>query len=294
MRTLKEYILEAETKHIAIGHFNVSNIEGVWAIARAARELDLPVIIGVSEGERDFIGVRQIAALTKSVREEFQQAIFLNADHTYSFDRVKEAVEAGFDAVIFDGSKLPLAENIIETKKCVDYVRKFSAAAGSEIIIEGELGYIGTSSKLLETIPPDVNLDAEALVKPGQAAEFVRQTGVQLFAPAVGNIHGMLEIGADPALDIARIKLLHEAAGVPLVLHGASGNTDDDLRRAIAAGVAIIHINTELRVAYRDALKRSLQENPEEVAPYKILKPAMLAMQKVVENKLRIFNNLTK
>ena len=142
-------------------------------------------------------------------------------------------------------------------------------------------------------VPPDINLGAEALVKPEQAAEFVRQTGVQLFAPAVGNIHGMLKEQTDPALDIARIKLIREAAGVPLVLHGASGNTDDDLRRAIAAGVAVIHISTELRVAYRDALKRSLQENPEEVAPYKILKPALLAMQKVVENKLKIFNNLT-
>ena len=293
MRTLKECIAEAEAKHTAIGHFNVSNIEGVWAVVHAARELAVPVIIGVSEGERDFIGVRQIAALIKGLREERQQPLFLNADHTYSFDRIKEAVEAGFDAVIFDGSKLTPAENIIETKKCVDYVRKFSAAAGTEIIVEGELGYIGTSSKLLEAVPPDINLGAEALVKPEQAAEFVRQTGVQLFAPAVGNIHGMLKEQTDPALDIARIKLIREAAGVPLVLHGASGNTDDDLRRAIAAGVAVIHISTELRVAYRDALKRSLQENPEEVAPYKILKPALLAMQKVVENKLKIFNNLT-
>ena len=113
MRTLKEYIAEAEAKHTAIGHFNVSNIEGVWAVVHAARELAVPVIIGVSEGERDFIGVRQIAALIKGLREERQQPLFLNADHTYSFDRIKEAVEAGFDAVIFDGSKLAPEENII-------------------------------------------------------------------------------------------------------------------------------------------------------------------------------------
>jgi len=299
MKTLREYIEEAEARHVAIGHFNVSNIEAVWAIARAAShrggtqpELDLPVIIGVSEGERDFIGVRQVAALVKSIREEFDQPIFLNADHTYSFDRVKEAIEVGFDAVIFDGSKLPFDENLVETKKCVDYAKKFPTPDGSEVIVEAELGYIGTSSKLLDTIPEDVNLGEDALVKPEQAAMFVRETEIDLFAPAVGNVHGMLKSGVDPALDIVRIKLIREAAGVPLVLHGASGNTEDDLRRAIAAGVAVVHINTELRVAYRDALKQSLQENPDEVAPYKILKPAILAMQKVVETKLKIFNNL--
>ena len=288
MRSLRECITEAEAKHAAIGHFNISNLEALWAIARAARELELPVIIGVSEGERDFVGVRQAVTLVRSVREELNQPIFLNADHTYSFDRVKEAVDVGFDAVIFDGSKLTFEENVAETKKCVEYAR----SVNPEIIVEGELGYIGTSSKLLDSVPTDVDLSDEGLVRPERAAEFVEATGVNLFAPAVGNIHGMLKGRADPALDIERIKLIRETAGVPLVLHGASGNTDDDLRRAIAAGVAIIHVNTELRVAYRDALKQTLQENPDEVAPYKILKPAMLAMQKVVEKKLKLFNNL--
>ncbi len=288
MKSLRECLVEAENKHVALGHFNISTVEGVWAIARAAEALGLPVLIGVSEGERDFIGVRQVAALVASIRQESEQPIFLNADHTYSFDRVKEAIAAGFDAVIFDGSKLPLAENIAETKKCVDYAR----SVNPEIMVEGELGYIGTSSKLLEAVPDEINLSENGLVEPIAAAEFARATGVDLLAPAVGNIHGMLKGRPDPALDIDRIKLIRERADVPLVLHGASGNTDDDIRRAIAAGIAIIHINTELRVAYRDALRQTLQENPDEVAPYKILKPAGLAMQKVVEKKLKLFNNL--
>ena len=287
MLTLRECVAEAEERRVAIGHFNISTVEGIWAIARAARELDLPVIIGVSEGERDWFGVRQAAALVASVREELQHQIFFNADHTYSFDRVKEAIDAGFDAVIFDGSKLPLEENIAETKKCVDYARRVNR----EIVVEGELGFIGTSSKLLDAVPAGVGLGQDDLVKPQTAAEFVRVTAVDLLAPAVGNIHGMLRSQADPALDIDRIKLIRQAAARPLVLHGASGNTDDDIRRAIAAGVAIIHINTELRVAYRNALRQTLQENPDEVAPYKILKPAALAMQAVVEKKLKLFNN---
>ena len=113
MKTLRECITEAGQKKVAIGHFNISNLEGVWAVFRSAQSLDVPVIIGVSEGERDFVGVPQISALVKSLREEFDYPIFLNADHTYSFDRVKEAIDAGFDSVIFDGAKLSLEENIL-------------------------------------------------------------------------------------------------------------------------------------------------------------------------------------
>ncbi|MEK7650261.1 MAG: class II fructose-bisphosphate aldolase [Patescibacteria group bacterium] len=292
MLTLRECLKQAEANKTAIGHFNISNLEALWAIFYAAKELNLPVIIGVSEGERDFVGVRQAVALVKSLREEFSYPIFLNADHTYSFDRVKEAVDAGFDAVIFDGSKLDLEENIRITKQCVDYAREQAKVQNRDIIVEGELGYIGTSSKLLDAIPEGVKLGLEDLTKPDEAKRFVAETGVDLLAPAVGNIHGMLKSGADPALNIARVGEISEAAGVPLVLHGGSGNNEQDFRDAITAGVRIVHINTELRVAYRDALRLTLQENPDEVAPYKILKPAVTAMQKVVEKKLRLFSNL--
>ena len=292
MKTLRECLAEANEKKTAIGHFNISNLEALWAIFRAAEGLSagwrMPVIIGVSEGERDFVGVRQVVALVKSVREEHDYPIFLNADHTYSFDRVKEAIDAGFDAVIFDGSKLDLEENIRITKQCVDYAR----SVNPEIIVEGELGYIGTSSKLLDAIPEGVKLGVDDLTKPDEAKRFVAETGVDLLAPAVGNIHGMLKSGADPALNIARVGEIRESAGVPLVLHGGSGNNEQDFRDAITAGVRIVHINTELRVAYRDALRLTLQENPDEVAPYKILKPAVTAMQKVVQKKLKLFNSL--
>ncbi len=117
--SLRDCIKQAEEKKIAIGHFNISNLEALWAIFNAARALDLPVIIGLSEGERDFVGVRQAVALVKSFKEEFNYPIFLNADHTYSFERVKEVIDVGYDAVIFDGGKLPFEENVAATKKCV-------------------------------------------------------------------------------------------------------------------------------------------------------------------------------
>lgn len=284
---LRDYVAQALRSRKAVGHFNVSTLDGAFAVADAARELSVPVIIGVSEGERDYTGVREIAAAVRAMRDERDQPIFLNADHTYSFERVKEAIDAGFDAVIFDGARLPLEENIDITKRCVEYARKSSR----DVLIEGELGFIGTSSKILDEIPTGAAVTEDQMTKAADAERFVRETRADMLAPAVGNIHGVVR-GGDPALNIKRVGEISEAVEIPLVLHGASGNTADDIGRCIKHGVAVVHVNTELRIAYRSGLMKALSDNPDEVAPYKYLKPAKLAMQKVVEDKLRIFSGL--
>ena len=287
IKSLKQYILEAEEKKVAIGHFNISDLEMLHAIVGAAKGLNLPVIIGVSEGERDFMGVKEVVALIKTLRED-GQPIFLNADHTYSFERVKEAIDAGFDSVIIDGAKLSYEENKKLTKQCVDYAR---TSSNPHILVEAELGYIGQSSKVLDGVPEGVDLKA-GLTKPEQAADFVAATGVDLFAPAVGNIHGMMRTGHDPDLDIERISAVRKAAGVPLVLHGGSGTTDSDFVKAIEAGISIVHVSTELRVAFHEGLKKTLSDNPEEVAPYKYLKLPVDEVRKVVEARLKLFNKI--
>lgn len=287
-KTLKESVWEAKQRGVAVGHFNISNLEALWGIFRAAQSLNVPVIIGVSEGERDFVGVKQVSALVKSIREEYDYPIYLNADHTYSFEKVKEAIDAGFDSVIVDGAKLSFEENVKMTKQCVEYARN----CGREVLVEGELGYIGQSSKVLDEIPDGVLLDESSLTDPVKAKEFVELTGVDMLAPAVGNFHGMLRSGVDPKLNIERVKQIGDATGIPLVLHGGSGNSGDDFKQSIANGIAIVHINTEIRLAFRDGVKKSLQDNPDEVAPYKFLKPGMLAVQEVVTSKLKQFNNL--
>ena len=292
MKTLREYVIDAREKKVAIGHFSISNLEGLWGIFRAAQNLNVPIIIGLSEGERDFVGVNQAVALVKSLRDEFDYPIFLNADHTYSFERVKEAIDAGFDSVIFDGAKLSFEENVKIAKQCVEYASEYAERTSQEVLIEGELGYIGTSSKVLDEIPEGVALDEKSLTDSAKAKEFVEMTGVDMLAPAVGNFHGMLRGGVDPKLNIPRIKEISNAVGIPLVLHGGSGNSEDDFKEAIANGVSIVHINTEIRVAYKQGLQIGLSENPDEVAPYKFLKPAVKAVQDVVEKKLRFFNNL--
>ena len=285
--TLREHIEQARKNKVAIGHFNISTLDGIWAVVDAAKGLNVPVIIGVSEGERDYVGVREVAAIVKVIREERGQPIFLNADHTYSFERVKEAIDAGFDAVIFDGAQLSFEENVRIAKKCVEYAR----ASGRDVVVEGELGFIGTSSKVLNEIPAGAVVGEANMTKPEDALRFVTETGVDLLAPAVGNIHGVVR-GGDPALNTDRVKEISNAVQIPLVLHGASGNSASDIAQSVRNGVAIVHVNTELRLAYRSGLMKSLSENSDEVAPYKFLKPAKLAMQKVVEEKLRIVNNL--
>ncbi|OGZ53494.1 MAG: tagatose-bisphosphate aldolase [Candidatus Ryanbacteria bacterium RIFCSPLOWO2_01_FULL_48_26] len=288
MKTLRQVIQEAEKRKVAIGHFNISDLAALKAIFESARELSVPIIIGTSEGEREFIGVRQAAALVRSLREEYDYPIYLNADHTYSFEKVKEAIDAGYDAVIFDGTELSLNDNVAITKKCVAYARKVNP----EIVVEAELGFIGKSSKVLDKIPEGVKLGEEFLTKPDEAAKFIQETEADMLAPAVGNIHGMLSGGHDPALNIKRIKEIREAAGVPLVLHGGSGNSPDDFVEAIKAGVRIVHINTEIRVAWRRGLENALKNNPKEVAPYKILPFAAEEIKKVVMEKLKLFSGI--
>ncbi|MEI7689112.1 MAG: class II fructose-bisphosphate aldolase [Candidatus Nomurabacteria bacterium] len=290
MKTLKEYIKEAGEKGIAIGHFNISNIEALHGIYNAAKRLNVPVIIGVSEGEEEFIGREEVAALVKTIRERDSYPIFLNADHHYSFESVKKALDAGYDAAIIDAVKLPLEENIVLTKKCVDYAKELGIKEGREILIEAELGFIGQSSKLLDSIPEGIN--EATMTKPEDAKYFVEQTGIDLIAPSVGNIHGMIK-GGNPRLDIERIKAIKEASQTPIVLHGGSGIADIDFTNAIKEGIDIIHINTEIRVAYKDALTKFLNENPNEVAPYKFLKSGVDAVEEVVYNRLKLFNNLS-
>lgn len=291
-KKLRQVIQEADAAKKAIGHFNISDIAALKAIFEAAKELGVPVIIGVSEGEREFIDIHEAVALVKSLREEHDYPIYLNADHTYSLEKVKEAVMAGVDAVIFDGAKLPFAENVAKTKEVVEYVKGEAQKQGRDILVEGELGYIGTSSKILKELPAGAALTPEMFTKPEEAAEFVKQTGIDLLAPAVGNIHGMIGVGLDPALDLARIAAIRSACGIPLVLHGGSGSKDEEFVNAAQNGMAIIHINTEIRKAWREGIEATLKANPDEVTPYKLLAGPVEAVKKVVTNRLKLFSGI--
>jgi len=292
MKKLRKLIEEAEKKKIAIGHFNVGNLEQFKAVTHAARKLDVPVIIGVSEGEREYFGLHHFRDLIASYNSEHGRPhgfwIYANADHTHSLEKVKEAARIGFHSILFDGGKLPFLENIRLTKQAVILAK----SVNHEVLVEGELGYIGSSSEILEELPKGAAVMPGDLTTPEQALRFVEETGVDLLAPAVGNIHGMLENAPNPRLDIPRIKIIREVVKVPLVLHGGSGIRDEDFTAAIDAGISIIHISTEIRAAWRKALEKSLKKHTYEVAPYKVMPEVIEEMEKVVERRLKLFSRL--
>lgn len=276
MKTFREYITEAGEKKVAIGHFNISDSEGFKAVVEGAKELDVPVIIGVSEGERDFIGLEEVVSLVKTARAD-GLPVFVNADHTYSVEKSKIAIDTGVDSIIIDGADKSFDENAAMTKEVVDYAK-------GRVLVEGELGFIGRSSKVLDVVPEGVSQTS-----PEDAKTFVEKTRIDLFAPSVGNIHGIVKSG-EPKLNIELIRDIGEVAKVPLVLHGGSGISDEEFRRAIEAGIKIIHINTELRVAYKKGIEEGLQSG--EIAPYKFLAQGVEEMKKVVRDRLKLFNQI--
>jgi fructose-bisphosphate aldolase, class II len=284
--SLRDVLTQSKKEGGAIGHFNVADQTLLKAVVAAAAETKLPVLIGASEGEREFFGTRQLAALVKSQREESTVPIFLNADHTHSLAKAVEAAHAGFDSVVIDFSALPFEENVARTKEAVQAIKAINPA----IVAEGEIGNIGTGSEIHETAQGD----PRTLSTPEEARQFVEATGIDVLAPAVGNMHGMLKSMVQGEtkkhLDIERIAQIKQAAGVLLTLHGGSGTDDKDFRRAIAAGINIIHINTELRVAWRRSLEENLARDPNEVVPYKILRPVVDAVKQVVSSRLRLFH----
>lgn len=287
MQTLQDVLVQAGERGVAIGHFNVSDLVLLKAVFSAAKDLNVPVMVGASEGERGFIGVRQIAALVKNLRDEFDFPIFLNADHTHSRAGAEEVARAGFDSIVFDLSALPLEENVRQTREAVAALKEIHPS----ILVEGEIGDIGSGSEIHESM----SAPSKKLTTPEEARQFVEDTGIDILAPAVGSMHGMSRsmVRGDTKqhLDIDRIAAIRKAAGVPLTLHGGSGTDDDDFRRAIAAGIRIVHINTEVRVAWRRSLEESLASKPDEVVPYKILPPVVESVREVVKSRLRLFNN---
>jgi fructose-bisphosphate aldolase, class II len=287
---LKDVLNDAQSKGVGIGHFNISDWVLLKAVFTAAQELKVPVIVGASEGERAFLGVGQIAALVKSLRDETGFPVFLNADHTHSLESAIAAAKGGFDSIVYDLSALPLEENVQQTRQAIEKLKSINP----DILIEGEIGDIGTGSEIHDTAPDR----SKSLTSPEQAKQYVEATGVDILAPAVGNMHGMLQTMVQgevrKRLDLKRIREIKQATRSLLTLHGGSGTDDRDLEGAIAAGINIIHINTELRVAWRRGMEEAFTRNPREVVPYKLLPIAEDAVRRVVEARLRLFSQEQK
>jgi ketose-bisphosphate aldolase len=290
---LKNYLKKAKKENWAIGQFNFSTLEQLRGILAGAKRLKSPVILGTSEGESRFLGLEEILALVEISKMKCQVPAFLHFDHGKDLNWIKKAVDFGYSSVHFDGSNLSFQKNIKKTKKVVDYARK------KGVFVEGELGYIGGASKIHKK---KIKIRKSDLTSPDMVSEFIKKTGVDSLAVSIGNIHGIVQSG-NPSptqvsrseiwggkLDFERLKEISKVAKVFLVLHGASGIPNSDIKKAIALDIVKININTELRAVWAQSIKKIGNE----VIPYNVLPKIQNSIQKKVEEKIKLFNSVNK
>lgn len=282
---LKKLVQKAEKENYAIGAFNTFNLETTLAIARAAVKLKAPVIIQVSETTIKYAGLKPITHIVETIakNEAVQVPVVLHLDHGKKFSSVAECIEAGFTSIMIDASDLAIDENIKITKMAVDYAHKRNTWA------QGELGRVIKDVKELKK----GDVKEETMTDPNEAKEFVKKTGVDTLAVAIGNVHGIDKIIRGlPELDYLRLKQIKAKVGkMPLVLHGASGISDKNIRKTIDLGVRIINIDTEIRLAFTESLRNSLLKYRAEIDPREIMEEPMKKVQELIEKKIRMFGS---
>lgn len=283
--TAHEWFQKAKKENFAIGAFNVDSLEIFKGILTAAKNKKSPVMLEFSPGEVGYFGLRNIVDIVVNAKEEYKVPILLNLDHGKPVNLCFEAIEQpGFDNIHFDGSSLDLDENIGQTKQVVKAARK------KGLLIEGEIDRFPGSSEAHED-EIDMSVLRNSYTNPKLAARFVQATGVDLFAPVFGNIHGTYP--TQPDLDFGLLSNIRDLLpDTFLSLHGGSGIPAGQVKEAIRTGKIVkVNVNTELRVAYRDALTEELGETPNEYKVYEIADDVVLAVASVVEGKIDIFGS---
>ena len=278
--TTKEMLKEAQKGRYAVGAFNANNMEIIQAIVETAEEEKAPVILQASQGAIKYAGLDSIVAMVKVMAEKAKVPVALHLDHGTDYYQNIKCLRAGFTSLMFDGSKLPFDENVKMTKKVVEM------AHACDIPVEAELGQIG---KMDDSDEPGVALERvkESMAVPEEAVKFVELTEIDFLAAAVGTIHGCRTPFAK--LDIPRIERIRELTGVPLVLHGASGANDEEIKKGIAAGICKINIDTRIRMKFIEKMREIIKTNPEEIDPRKILGPAKEAAKEIIRDRIRVF-----
>ncbi|NLY29867.1 MAG: class II fructose-1,6-bisphosphate aldolase [Firmicutes bacterium] len=276
--TVAELTRAAAEGGYAVGAFNLNNMEILQAVIAAAEEERSPVILQASQGGLKYAGIDYIAAMARVAAENASVPVALNLDHGTSFEQAMVCIRKGFSAVMIDGSQLPFEENIALVKRVADVAH----AVG--VSVEAELGKIGGTEDDIVVAEQDATM-----TNPDEAAEFVERAQPDLLAVAIGTAHGVYK--GEPRIDFKRLEEIKKRVDIPLVLHGASGVPDEAIRKACQLGISKINIDTELRVAFTQAVRNVLEAAPNEIDPRKILGPAREAMQKVVQEKMRLFGS---
>ena len=275
--TNKEVMEPAFEAGYAVGAFNINNMEIVHAIVEAAVQERSPVILAASKSAIKYAGIKYLSTLAHIAAEESDVPVALHLDHGPDLDTVLACIRAGFTSIMIDGSKMPFEENVAITRKVVEVCHPLG------IPVEAELGkLVGVEDDISVT-------EREAsFTDPKDAKRFVEETGCDSLAVSIGNAHGIYK--GEPKLDFDRLKEIHEIVDIPLVLHGASGIPDGDIRKATSSGISKINIDTELRLAFRDGVRSVVCES-EVYDPRKFVGAARDAMRDVVIKKIRLFGS---
>lgn len=260
--------------------FNTINLETTLGIIAAAEELNAPVILETSEGAIKYAGLETLYEIISTLAKNAKVPIALHMDHGKDMEQLKRGIELGYSSVMIDHSGLSIEENIRDTKAMVEFAKEHGAW------VQGEIGKIRGSEDWVSVS------EAEALLtEPDEAKSFYEATGVNTLASSVGTIHGIIKMSGKVKahVDVKRIKAIHNLVNIPLVLHGASGVPDATISDAIAAGIAIINIDTELRLGFTKELRVFLASHPDEVDPRKFLNPAIEGVKQAALKKLKAF-----
>ena len=274
----KEMMNKARDGHYAVPHFNINNLEWTRFILEESEAMNSPLILGVSEGAKKYMGGFQtVSAMVKALIKDLNITIpvALHLDHGSSVESCKEAIDAGFTSVMFDGSKYSLEENLAMTKEVVAYAKLH------DVSVEAEIGHIGGEE--------DGVADELAYAKVEDAVRLGLESGIDFLAPALGSVHGIYK--GEPKLDFGRMKEIKEKTNLPLVLHGGSGIPDDMIRTAIDCGIAKLNINTELQIAWSKAVRTFLNENVSVYDPRKIIKAGEAAMKETIKDKILLLGS---
>lgn len=269
--TSRQMLRNARDGGYAVAAFNVENAEMLQAVMEAAEELSAPVILQTTPGTLRYLPPSYFAAMAKAAAPQIPAALHL--DHGSSYELVQRCLQAGYTSVMIDGSALAYEENIALTKSVCEYAADMGAS------VEAELGRVGGKEDDLED-------DDSQYTDPTQAADFARRTGVDSLAIAVGTAHGVYKTA--PRLELDRVTQARGLMDTPIVLHGASGLSDDSVREAVSCGVSKINFATELRIAFTDAARRYLDENPDTIDPKKYLAVGRDAVKEVVRKKIEL------
>jgi len=280
--TLKEILKDTRKEHYAVPAFNFNGYEDAQGMVNCAAKMRTPIILMASMGATRYIGLKQIVGMIKGMAESVDVPICLHLDHATDIELIKVSITAGFTSVMIDASQKSYEENIGITKEVVAYAKQYGCS------VEAELGRIGGRED--DIFVGDI---ASTLTLPDSVPKFVKETGIDALAVAIGTTHGFYK--SDPKLDFERLEKIANVTECPLVLHGGTGVSEEDLKKCVKIGISKINVGTEFKAAYSNTIRKAVNDISEsEIDPRKYMKPVKIVCADITKTKIKVFGSANR